>query len=111
MRAFDSASYKAASISADLTLAQDAAHANLGGNWRMPTKAECQEMYNNCNVVWTSDYNGTGVAGQLLTSKVNGNSVFFPRRRSLHRFVREKHGRVQLVGFLVLALRRVELDQ
>ena len=27
-------------ISADLTPEQDAAHANLGGNWRTPTKAE-----------------------------------------------------------------------
>ena len=68
----------AASISADLTLEQDAAHVNLGGNWRMPTKAEYQELLDNCNVVWTDDYNGTGVAGMVFTSKVNGKSVFFP---------------------------------
>ena len=68
----------AASISADLTLEQDAAHVNLGGNWRMPTKAEYQELLDNCNVVWTDDYNGTGVKGRIFTSKVNGNSVFFP---------------------------------
>ena len=68
----------AASISTDLTLAQDAARANLGGNWRMPTKAECQELRDNCNVVGTENYNGTGVKGCIFTSKVNGNSVFFP---------------------------------
>ena len=68
----------AASISADLTLEQDAAHVNLGGNWRMPTKAECQELLDNCNVVWTDNYNGTRVKGRVFTSKVNGNSVFFP---------------------------------
>ena len=68
----------AASISTDLTLEQDAARANLGGNWRMPTKAECQELIDNCNVVWTDNYNGTGVKGKVFTSKVNGNSVFFP---------------------------------
>ena len=68
----------AASISTDLTLEQDAAHVNLGGNWRMPTKAEYQELINNCNVVWTDDYNGTGVAGRVFTSKVNRNSVFLP---------------------------------
>ena len=44
----------------------------------MPTKAEFQELIDNCNVVWTADYNGTGVAGCIFTSKVNGNSVFFP---------------------------------
>ena len=68
----------AASISTDLTLEQDAAHVNLGGNWRMPTQAECKELLDNCNVVWTDDYNGTRVTGKVFTSKVNGNSVFFP---------------------------------
>ena len=68
----------AASISADLTLEQDAAHVNLGGNWRMPTKAEYQELIDNCNVMWTDNYNGTGMAGRIFTSKVNGKSVFFP---------------------------------
>ena len=68
----------AASISANLTLEQDAAHVNMGGNWRMPTKDECQELINNCNRVYTTDYNGTGVTGILLTSKANNNSIFLP---------------------------------
>ena len=75
---FDSASYTASAISTDLTLEQDAAHVNLGGNWRMPTKAECQELIDNCDYVWTDDYNGTGIKGSIFTSKVNGKSVFFP---------------------------------
>ena len=78
VRKFNSASYTAPSVSGNLTLEQDAAHVNLGGNWRMPTKAECQELLDNCNVVWTNDYNGTGIKGRTFTSKVNGNSVFFP---------------------------------
>ena len=81
VRAFSKDVYNAgsaASISAGLTLGQDAAHANLGGDWRMPTKAECRELIKNCDGVWTDDYNGTGVKGRILTSKVNGNSVFFP---------------------------------
>ena len=78
VRKFDSASYTASAISADLTLEQDAARANLGGNWRMPNKAEWKELIENCNVTWMDDYNGTGVAGRVLTSKVNGNSVFLP---------------------------------
>ena len=77
-RVFDMASYKASSISADLTLAQDAAHIHMGGNWRMPTKKDWWELLDNCNVVWTENYNGTGVAGCIFTSKVNGNSVFLP---------------------------------
>ena len=78
VRAFNSASYAASGISADLTLAQDAAHVNLGGNWRMPTENECQELIDNCDVTWTDDYNGTGVAGMVFTSKVNGNTMFLP---------------------------------
>ena len=77
-RSFDSASYTAPSVSDNLTLEQDAAHVNLGGKWRMPTKAEYQELRDNCDGVWTDDYNGTGVAGCIFTSKINGNSVFFP---------------------------------
>ena len=77
-RSFDSASYITSAISTDLTLEQDAAHVNLGGNWRMPTKAECQELIDNTTQTWTNDYNGTGVAGKVFTSKVNGKSVFFP---------------------------------
>ena len=77
-RSFDSASYTAPFVSDNLTLEQDAARANLGGNWQMPTKAEYQELIDNCDAVWTDDYNGTRVAGLVFTSKVNGNSVFFP---------------------------------
>ena len=68
----------AASISTDLTLEQDAAHVNMGGNWRMPTKDEYQELLDNCDVVWTDNYNGTEVAGMVFTSRVNSNSMFFP---------------------------------
>ena len=78
VRKFDQDSYKASAISDNLTLEQDAAHVNLGGNWRMPTYDECQELIDNCSVVWTDNYNGTGVTGRVFTSKVNGNSVFFP---------------------------------
>ena len=81
VRAFSKNVYNAgpaASISTNLTLEQDAARANIGGNWRMPTKDEFQELIDNCDAVWTNDYNGTGIKGRTFTSKVNGNSVFFP---------------------------------
>ena len=78
VRVFDNASYTASAISTDLTLEQDAAHVNLGGNWRMPTDDEFHELIDNCNVVCTDDYNGTGVKGIIFTSRVNGNSIFFP---------------------------------
>ena len=80
-RSFSSSVYKlgpAASISTDLTLEQDAAHVHMGGEWRMPTKAEFEELFSNTTQTWTLDYNGTGVVGHIFVSKSNGNSVFFP---------------------------------
>ena len=78
VRKFNKSSYKAKNVKADLTPEQDAAHANMGGKWRMPTKEEFQELNDNCTSEWTKDYNGTGVAGRIFTSKKNRNSVFFP---------------------------------
>ncbi len=39
---------------------------NGGTEWRSPTKEEFQELKNNCEWEWTSDYNGTGVAGTVI---------------------------------------------
>ena len=60
-----------------LELADDAARANWGGAWRMPTDAEWTELLENCTWTWTSDYNGTGVKGRIVTG-LNGNSIFLP---------------------------------
>lgn len=65
----------AADIATNLSLEQDAARANLGEPWRMPTTAEFQELIDNCTSVWTTL---NGVAGYLFTSNVNGNTLFFP---------------------------------
>ena len=77
VRVFNSVSYTASAISTNLKPEQDAAHVNLGGNWRMPTRAEYKELIDNCNGAWTDDYNGTGIEGQIFTGP-NGKSVFFP---------------------------------
>ena len=56
----------------------DAAAVNWGGAWRIPTKDECTELLTKCTWYWTDDYNGTGVAGRIVTSNINGNSIFLP---------------------------------
>lgn len=56
----------------------DAARANWGGGWRTPTDAEWTWLRENCECVWTEDYNGTGVKGSVVTSNVNGNTIFLP---------------------------------
>lgn len=60
-----------------LELADDAANVVMGGDWHMPTSAQCAELLDNTTTSWTTDYNGTGVAGMIFTSN-NGNSIFFP---------------------------------
>ena len=52
----------------------DVARANWGSDWRMPTKEECQELYNNTTCIWTEQ---NGVNGRLFTA-TNGNSLFLP---------------------------------
>ncbi len=56
----------------------DAASVNMGGTWRMPTKEEIAELIDECTWTWTDDYNGTGVAGRIVTSKSNDNAIFLP---------------------------------
>ncbi len=49
-----------------------------GNTSRMPTCAEWTELRENCTWKWTDDYNGTGVKGRIVTSNINGNSIFLP---------------------------------
>ena len=52
----------------------DAARANWGGSWRMPTKSEFEELVNNCT--WTFISIG-GNSGHIVEGP-NGNSIFLP---------------------------------
>jgi uncharacterized protein (TIGR02145 family) len=61
-----------------LKAADDAATQIWGGNWRMPTKDEWQELTDNCDWKWTNDYSSTGKAGHIVSSKTNGNTIFLP---------------------------------
>ena len=61
-----------------LELADDAARANWGGSWRMPTREEQVELRDNCKWEWTTQ---NGVKGYKVTSKKKGytkNSIFLP---------------------------------
>ena len=57
-----------------LDLEDDAARANKGGTWRMPTDAEWTELRNNCTWTWT---NQNSINGYLVSAS-NGNSIFLP---------------------------------
>ena len=56
----------------------DAATANWGSAWRMPTAEEIEELIDACNWKWMVNYYGTGIAGRLGTSVYNGATIFLP---------------------------------
>lgn len=60
-----------------LELVDDAANVKLGGNWRMPTREEFEELLHPANtdlcLVSKND-----VKGYLVVSKKNGNTLFLP---------------------------------
>ena len=58
-----------------LDLEDDAANVNWGGAWRMPSKAELDELIENCTWSWTTQ---NGVDGYTVTSNTNGKSIFLP---------------------------------
>lgn len=52
----------------------DAARSNWGGEWRMPTKQECNELISNCEIMDTTI---NGINGKLLIG-LNSNRMFVP---------------------------------
>lgn len=57
----------------NLDLSDDAAHYTWGGDWRMPTKTEFEELVNNTTKTWTTI---NGKYGRKFTK--NGKYVFLP---------------------------------
>ena len=55
----------------------DAVQRYMGGSCKMPTTTQFAELFNSSYTTneWTTK---NGVNGRLVTSKINGNSVFFP---------------------------------
>ena len=43
--------------------------------WHVPTKEDMIELNENCDSEWTKE---NGVNGRRFTSRINGNSIFFP---------------------------------
>lgn len=72
-----SGNYTFADNPTELPAENDAARANWGAEWQMPTLEQCLELYN-------SDYTSSewtqvnGVSGMKVTSLSNGKSIFLP---------------------------------
>ena len=52
----------------------DVASKTFGGGWRLPTKAEMEELIDNTTYIWTTE---NGVSGGLFTA-TNGSRIFLP---------------------------------
>jgi len=81
----DASATDANALKTVLDASDDAATANWGGSWRMPTKAELDELSNSDNCTWTWYSSGNtefnGIAGYKVTSKKSGyagNYIFLP---------------------------------
>ena len=77
-----------------LELADDTAHRNWGGIWRMPSNAEIEELLNtdNCTWEWISQ---NSVNGYKVTSNKEGykdKSIFLPAAGSIYDILIDKVG-------------------
>ena len=55
----------------------DAAAQIMGDDWRMPTKAEFDELLSGTTNEWIANYNDTGVSGRKFTSKTDTSKYIF----------------------------------
>ena len=70
-------SYGTVDNKTELEPSDDAATANWGSNWQMPSLEQCKELINSSytTTTWTTM---NGVNGRMIVSKSNGNSIFLP---------------------------------
>ena len=67
--------YAGSNYKTELDFEDDAAAANWGCNWQMPSLDQINELRDNCDWEWTTL---NGVNGSKVTSKINGKSIFLP---------------------------------
>ena len=53
----------------------DVARALWGGEWRIPTPTDWQELKDNCDLSWTNQDN---LSSLVVTSRINGNVIYLP---------------------------------
>ena len=62
----------------NLTPQYDVATVNWGGNWRMPTYDELNELDSKCTWTWTTQQGVNGYVNGYNVEGPNGNSIFLP---------------------------------
>lgn len=69
---------------ATLELGDDAARANMGGDWRMPRQADFKELITYTDNKWIDDFDGNGTKGYKFTSKKDTSNYIFIRASNLY---------------------------
>ena len=72
-----SSSYGTVDNKTTLDPEDDAATQIMGGNWRIPTSVEIQELIDDTDHAWVTDYDGTGVNGMKFTHKTDKSKYIF----------------------------------
>lgn len=67
--------YKTYSNISSTDATRDICYARLGSPWHLPTRSDFQELLDNTDSEWISDYNNTGIAGRKFMKKTD-HSVF-----------------------------------
>ena len=80
-----------------LESSDDAATTILGSDYSMPTEANWAELYNQCDWVWTDNYNNQNVSGFIVYKKSADNSSGTPSASSLS----DSHIFLPTAGFYV----------
>ena len=72
-----SSSYGTIDHKQELEFLDDAARQNWGGSWRMPSRAQVQELINECTWKWTT-LDGVIYGYQVISKKDSNISIFLP---------------------------------
>lgn len=72
-----SSSYGTVDNKTTLDPEDDAATQIMGGNWRIPTRDEIQELIDDTDHAWVTNYDGTDVNGMKFTHKTDKNKYIF----------------------------------
>lgn len=62
-----------------LESSDDAATARMGSKWRIPTSSDWEELFENCSIIISSIYCGSGVTGRIfISNKYPNREIFLP---------------------------------
>ena len=65
----------------------DTATQIMGGNWRIPTDTEFQELIDNTDSKWITNFNGSGVNGRKFTLKTDESKYIFIPAAGYYKYV------------------------